>query len=110
MKKREAQVRNIRYSLREEWANVGPGGDPRVVVKETKANFRWSAEGHWLHLVEHGLRPGTVNTRVLDPACGPQVRIETAHAPVRIALSNSFGFGGNNCVLVFGDPGAGGSR
>ena len=23
-------------------------------------------------------------------------------APVRIALSNSFGFGGNNCVLVFG--------
>jgi len=60
--------------------------------------------------IEHGLRPGTVNTRVLDPACGPQVRIETAHAPVRIALSNSFGFGGNNCVLVFGDPGAGGSR
>jgi len=60
--------------------------------------------------IEHGLRPGTANTRVLDPACGPQVRIEAEHAPVRVALSNSFGFGGNNCVLVFGDPGAGGSR
>src|SRR5204863_492216 len=60
--------------------------------------------------IEHGLRPGTVNTRVLDPAYGPQVRIETAHAPVRIALSNSFGFGSNNCVLVYGDAGAGGSR
>jgi 3-oxoacyl-[acyl-carrier-protein] synthase-1 len=60
--------------------------------------------------IEHGLRPGTVNTRVLDPACGPQVRIESARAPVRIALSNSFGFGGSNCVLVFGAAGAGGRR
>jgi len=60
--------------------------------------------------IEHGLRPGTVNTRVLDPACGPQVRIAAEHAPVRVALSNSFGFGGNNCVLVFGDESAGGSR
>ena len=51
--------------------------------------------------IEHGLRPGTVNTRVLDAACGPQVRIDAARAPVRVALSNSFGFGGNNCVLVF---------
>ena len=60
--------------------------------------------------IEHGLRPGTVNTRVLDAACGPQVRIEAANAPVHVALSNSFGFGGNNCVLVFGDATTGGSR
>ena len=60
--------------------------------------------------IEHGLRPGTVNTRVLDAACGPQVRIDAEHAPVRVALSNSFGFGGNNCVLAFGDADAGGSR
>jgi len=60
--------------------------------------------------IEQGLRPGTANTRVLDPVCGPQVRIEAAQAPVRVALSNSFGFGGNNCVLVFGDAGAGASR
>ncbi|HSC62517.1 MAG TPA: beta-ketoacyl-[acyl-carrier-protein] synthase family protein [Caldimonas sp.] len=60
--------------------------------------------------IEHGLRPGTVNTRVLDAACGPQVRIDAADAPVRVALSNSFGFGGNNCVLIFGDASAGGAR
>ncbi|MEP7302244.1 MAG: beta-ketoacyl-[acyl-carrier-protein] synthase family protein [Caldimonas sp.] len=52
--------------------------------------------------IEHGFMPGTVNTRSLDAACGPQIRIDPAHGSVRHALSNSFGFGGNNCVLVFG--------
>ena len=57
--------------------------------------------------IEHGIRPGTVNTRVLDAACGPQIRIDAERAPVHVALSNSFGFGGNNCVLVFADADAG---
>ena len=52
--------------------------------------------------IEHGFLPGMANTRTLDAACGPQIRIEPARATVRLALSNSFGFGGNNCVLVFG--------
>jgi len=56
--------------------------------------------------IEHGFRPGTVNTRVLDPVCGPQLRTAGTAGAVRVALSNSFGFGGNNCVLVFGDADA----
>jgi len=52
--------------------------------------------------IEHGFVPGTANTCELDPVCGPQIRIEPAEREVRYALSNSFGFGGNNCVLVFG--------
>ncbi|MDQ6629103.1 MAG: beta-ketoacyl-[acyl-carrier-protein] synthase family protein [Pseudomonadota bacterium] len=52
--------------------------------------------------IENGLMPGTVNCRSLDAACGPQIRIAPARGEVRRALSNSFGFGGNNCVLVFG--------
>jgi 3-oxoacyl-[acyl-carrier-protein] synthase-1 len=56
--------------------------------------------------IEHGFRPGTVNTRVLDPVCGPQLRTAGDAGAVRVALSNSFGFGGNNCVLVFGDADA----
>lgn len=52
--------------------------------------------------LEHGVLPGTVNTESLDPLCGPQIRLRPKHGNVRVALSNSFGFGGNNCVLIFG--------
>ena len=52
--------------------------------------------------IETGLMPGTVNTAVLDPLCGPQIRLRPARGDVRRVLSNSFGFGGTNCVLVFG--------
>ena len=52
--------------------------------------------------IERGFMPGTVNTGTLDAGCGPQIRTASASAEVRLALSNSFGFGGNNCVLVFG--------
>lgn len=52
--------------------------------------------------IERGLMPGTVNTNQLDAGFGPQIRLQPAHGEVRYALTNSFGFGGNNCSLVFG--------
>jgi len=51
--------------------------------------------------LERSLAPGTLNTQALDPACGPQIRIDNAERSLRVALSNSFGFGGNNCCLAF---------
>ena len=52
--------------------------------------------------LESGLMPGTLNSTELDAACGPQIRLENGEGSVRYALSNSFGFGGSNCVLLFG--------
>lgn len=51
--------------------------------------------------LETGLMPGTVHMRTPDPVCGPQIRRDAARGDVRIALSHSFGFGGNNCALLF---------
>jgi len=51
--------------------------------------------------IERALVPGTINSRALDPACGPQIQLDNRERNVRFALSNSFGFGGNNCCLAF---------
>ena len=56
--------------------------------------------------IERGLMPGTVNTNQLDAGFGPQIRLQPAQGEVRYALTNSFGFGGNNCSLVFGKAAA----
>jgi 3-oxoacyl-[acyl-carrier-protein] synthase I len=52
--------------------------------------------------LEHGLLPGTLNSRERDAACGAQIRLDNAERGVAFAMNNSFGFGGNNCSLVFG--------
>ena len=51
--------------------------------------------------LEHGLLPGTLNSTTPDAACGPQVRFDNAERDIAFAMNNSFGFGGNNCSLVF---------
>jgi 3-oxoacyl-[acyl-carrier-protein] synthase-1 len=55
-----------------------------------------------LETMASGLVPGSLNCEQPDPACGPQLQRENARRGVRIAMNNSFGFGGNNCSLVFG--------
>ena len=52
--------------------------------------------------LQDGLLPGTLNSRDPDAACGPQIRFDNADRVIRYAMNNSFGFGGNNCSLVFG--------
>jgi 3-oxoacyl-[acyl-carrier-protein] synthase-1 len=50
----------------------------------------------------HGLIPGTVNTHIVDPEFSSFVILENQRQQVRTILSNFFGFGGNNCCLIFG--------
>ncbi len=52
--------------------------------------------------IEHGFIPGSLNTRTVDPAFGGRIQLQTESRAVRTVLSNSFGFGGNNCSLVIG--------
>lgn len=49
-----------------------------------------------------GFVPGSPGTRALDPAIPLRYQLHGESAPLRHALTNSFGFGGSNCSLVFG--------
>lgn len=53
-------------------------------------------------LLQQGLLPAGINTRQLDPDMALDYVLENRTQPVSRVLSNSFGFGGTNCSLVFG--------
>jgi 3-oxoacyl-[acyl-carrier-protein] synthase-1 len=52
--------------------------------------------------LQHGLLPAGLNTRQLDPALDLDYVLDNREQPVARVLSNSFGFGGTNCSLIFG--------
>jgi 3-oxoacyl-[acyl-carrier-protein] synthase-1 len=51
--------------------------------------------------LQDGLVPGGVGTRVLDPALHCNYQLANREQPLLHVLSNSFGFGGSNCSLIF---------
>ena len=55
--------------------------------------------------IEQEMIPGGTQTQNLDPALKCNYRTATHAAAVRRVISNSFGFGGSNCSLVFGAAG-----
>ena len=52
--------------------------------------------------IQEDLVPMTLNTKRLDPACSINIVLATRRQKVMRVLSNSFGFGGSNCSLIFG--------
>jgi 3-oxoacyl-[acyl-carrier-protein] synthase-1 len=55
--------------------------------------------------IQNGLMPGGVHTVRIDPTLTAHYIKENRRTPVRRVLSNSFGFGGTNCSLIFGRAG-----
>ena len=56
-------------------------------------------------VLQHGLLPAGLNTRQLDPTLDLDYVLDNREQPVTRVLSNSFGFGGTNCSLIFGRAG-----
>jgi 3-oxoacyl-[acyl-carrier-protein] synthase-1 len=52
--------------------------------------------------LRQGLMPAGLNTTVVDPALGVNYLLENRRAKLARVMSNSFGFGGSNCSLIFG--------
>lgn len=52
--------------------------------------------------LREGLMPANLGMQRRDPEIETNVLTEARNATVRRVLSNSFGFGGNNCSLLFG--------
>ena len=52
--------------------------------------------------LRHDFIPGTLNLQSLEPGLRSRIVQSNEFRTVRRAMSNSFGFGGNNCSLIFG--------
>ena len=55
-----------------------------------------------LESMKYGIVPGTLNCEETDPEFGFPIMMQNIESPIRHAMSNSFGFGGNNATLIFG--------
>ena len=56
--------------------------------------------------LREGLMPAGVNTTQVDPGLTVNYLLENRTGTVDCVMSNSFGFGGSNCSLVFARAGA----
>ena len=52
--------------------------------------------------LQHGLMPAGLNTQAVDPALKVNYLLENRRQKIMRVMSNSFGFGGSNCSLIFG--------
>jgi 3-oxoacyl-[acyl-carrier-protein] synthase-1 len=54
--------------------------------------------------IKQGFMPGSLHTQILDPGLRSNYQVDNRDARIQRVMSNSFGFGGSNCSLIFGSP------
>jgi 3-oxoacyl-[acyl-carrier-protein] synthase-1 len=57
-----------------------------------------------VHALRTGLVPANLGGTPVDPSLGIAIETGTRTSPLARVLSNSFGFGGSNCSLLFARP------
>lgn len=57
-----------------------------------------------LFALEHQFLPVNLNVIELDPNIRANIVTESSHGKFGYTMTNAFGFGGNNCSLIFGMP------
>ena len=90
-------------------ATLGDRADPIVVSTKGYVGHTLGAAGaieavFVLETLQKGWIPASLGADPLDPEMGLNIPTARVDADVRIALSNSFAFGGSNVSLVFGAP------
>jgi 3-oxoacyl-[acyl-carrier-protein] synthase-1 len=55
--------------------------------------------------LQHGVMPAGLNTTTVDSSLGVRYLLENRRQQIARVMSNSFGFGGSNCSLIFGRAG-----
>jgi 3-oxoacyl-[acyl-carrier-protein] synthase II len=92
-------------------SSLGSSADLNMKISATK-----SMTGHLLGAagaveaiisilaIQNGIVPPTINTETLDPEIPSDLKIvlkESINHKVKVAMSNTFGFGGHNATVVF---------
>jgi 3-oxoacyl-[acyl-carrier-protein] synthase-1 len=90
-------------------ATLGARSDPVVVSTKGYVGHTLGAAGaieatFVLESLQDRWIPGSVGADPLDPKIGLNIPALAVDSDVRVALSNSFAFGGSNVSLVFGAP------
>jgi 3-oxoacyl-[acyl-carrier-protein] synthase-1 len=90
-------------------ATLGASSDPIVVSTKGYVGHTLGAAGaieavFVLESLQNRWIPGSMGADPLDPKIGLNIPALAVDTDVRVALSNSFAFGGSNVSLVFGAP------
>ncbi|HVT31831.1 MAG TPA: beta-ketoacyl-ACP synthase [Rhodanobacteraceae bacterium] len=90
-------------------AAVIAGGFPKTLRASSTKGFTGHTLGAagileaviTLTAMAESLVPATLNSHASEPICAAQLQLAPQTREIRVALSNSFGFGGSNCTLAF---------